>query len=111
MIEPIEGDKMCRVCLGFKPWSQFSRVAKNADGLHSYCKQCRRDAANKKTATNSRSDYRPKRKPRKPAESPTAWILPRDPRHFLQRLAAVTQHRHRNAYAVAPAQNLSWGIA
>lgn len=107
MIEQMTGDKQCAKCGDVKPMTGFHGRAVSKDGRHSYCKVCRLAMAKLKTDECVRSDYTPKRRPR---ESPTAWLLPSDPRSFIQRLASVTQHKHRHAYTVEPVVNLCFNI-
>jgi hypothetical protein len=106
MIEQYVSDRQCRRCFVFRPLTEFSPDKSRKDGYQLYCKPCRRAYANRCTAEGVRSDYKPKRKP---IESPTAWLVPADPRGFAQQLLAATQQRWR--YEVEPVQNLTWRIA
>lgn len=41
-----EGMKICRACYEPKPHDQFGNYTRNADGLQSYCKSCKRALSN-----------------------------------------------------------------
>ena len=106
MIEPIIGDKQCSKCGECKPRTEFHADYRRVDGMHRQCKACRLAQAHRRTMERTRSDYRAVKRPRRAAQdSPTAWLLPADPRPFGQQLANATQRKWR--YPVEPAQ-LRW---
>ena len=96
MIEPIIGDKQCSKCGVCKPLTDFLRRHDLPSGYAGRCKACER----------KRVRARPKSRHE---ASPTAWLLPADPRPFGQQLANATQRKWR--YPVEPAVNLTWRIA
>ena len=94
------GDKHCPRCKETKPRSAFSMCRSTGDGLNAYCRQC-------SSAMNKAGPVKP-RKSRANRDKPTSWLVPGDPRPFMQKLIAATQKRWR--YPVEPSNDLTWSL-
>lgn len=97
--------KLCRKCNEVRSVAEFSRVLTSSDGLHSHCKRCRREYANRRNAESSITKTWREKEPR---ESPTAWLLPADTRDHQQRALAKLQMAWR--YPILDDVNLAWRV-
>lgn len=102
MIEQYVSDRICCLCHETKPLTSFYRDKGRLNG-HSYsCKDCHRIVAREAYHRNKH------KRAKRTIESKTAWLLPRDPRDFRQKLLNVTQNRW--GYECEPTQNLTWSL-